>query len=50
MPDSENAMRLDASFCSDNISKVMFDCFPAISLGEILKNLFSKKGNGKFRV
>ena len=42
MPDIENAMRLDAFFCSDNISKVMFDCFPAISLGVTLKILFEK--------
>lgn len=43
MPDIENAMRLDASFCSDNISKAMFDCFPAISLEETLKNPLPKK-------
>ena len=50
MPDIENAMRLDAFFCSDIFTTVMFDCFPAISLEETLKNLFSKKGNGKFQV
>lgn len=42
MPDIENAMRLDAFFCSDNITTVMFDCFLAINLGETLKNSFPK--------
>ncbi len=48
MPDIENAMRLDAFFCSDNISTVMFDCFPAISLKETLKNPFWKNEMANF--
>ncbi len=43
MPDIENAMRLDAFFCSDIIATVMFDCFPAICLGKPLKIFFQKK-------
>ena len=43
MPDIENAMRLDAFLCSDNISTVMSDYFPAINLVETLKSPFSKK-------
>jgi len=50
MPDIENAMRLDAFVCSDNITTVMFHCYPSINLENAVKNPFSKKGNGKFRV
>jgi hypothetical protein len=50
MPDDLGFMRLDAFVCSDIITTVMFDCFPAIGLGETHKNHFSKKRNDKFRV
>ena len=48
MPDIENAMRLDAFVCSDNITTVMFDCFPAINLENAGKNPFSKKEMANF--
>ncbi len=43
MPDIENAMRLDASVCSDNITTVMFDCFSEINLEATSKNPFQKR-------
>jgi hypothetical protein len=42
MPDIENAMRLDAFLCSDNITTVMFDCYPSINLENAGKIPFKK--------
>jgi len=41
-------MCLEAFICSDIITTIMFDCFPAINLVGTLKNPFSKKEMANF--